>query len=79
MLAGVKGLAYEPEVPVKVREWIIPALASPDLVMLLTRMHEIAKREGFEIEVSRKANVGYIDGCQSVQTECLTDIPSRKN
>src|SRR5207237_3698196 len=25
--------AYEPEVPVKVREWIAPALASPDLVL----------------------------------------------
>src|SRR6266702_2538973 len=25
--------AYEPEVPVKVREWISPALASPDLVL----------------------------------------------
>jgi hypothetical protein len=24
--------AYEPEVPVEVREWISPALASPDLV-----------------------------------------------
>ena len=27
------GQAYEPEVPVKVREWISPALASPDLVL----------------------------------------------
>src|SRR5258708_20333015 len=27
--------AYEPEVPVKVREWISPALASPDLVLEL--------------------------------------------
>ncbi len=27
------GQAYEPEVPVKVREWICPALASPDLVL----------------------------------------------
>src|SRR5215475_7377086 len=26
--------AYEPEVPVKVREWIAPALASPDLVLV---------------------------------------------
>ena len=25
--------AYEPEVPVKVREWIGPVLASPDLVL----------------------------------------------
>src|SRR3989449_4543168 len=25
--------AYEPEVPVKMREWISPALASPDLVL----------------------------------------------
>src|SRR5260370_39149859 len=25
--------AYEPEVPVKVREWISPALASPDFVL----------------------------------------------
>ena len=25
--------AYEPKVPVKVREWISPALASPDLVL----------------------------------------------
>src|SRR5262245_35346711 len=25
--------AYEPEVPVKMREWIGPALASPDLVL----------------------------------------------
>src|SRR5436189_1689418 len=28
-----RGQAYEPEVPVKVREWISPALASPDLVL----------------------------------------------
>src|SRR5881409_3341428 len=28
-----RGQAYEPEVPVKVREWIIPALASSDLVL----------------------------------------------
>jgi hypothetical protein len=28
-----RGQAYEPEVPVKVREWIGPALASPDLVL----------------------------------------------
>ncbi len=27
------GQAYEPEVPVKVREWIAPALAPPDLVL----------------------------------------------
>ncbi len=27
------GQAYEPEVPVKVRGWIGPALASPDLVL----------------------------------------------
>ncbi len=27
------GQADEPEVPVKVREWICPALASPDLVL----------------------------------------------
>src|SRR6266481_1555683 len=27
------GQAYEPEVPVKVREWISPSLASPDLVL----------------------------------------------
>ncbi len=27
------GQAYEPEVPVKVREWIAPALASPDRVL----------------------------------------------
>src|SRR5260370_39161818 len=27
------GQTYEPEVPVKVREWIGPALASPDLVL----------------------------------------------
>jgi hypothetical protein len=25
--------AYEPEVPIKVREWISPALASPDFVL----------------------------------------------
>src|SRR5262249_12311301 len=28
-----RGQAYEPEVPVKVREWISPALASPDFVL----------------------------------------------
>jgi hypothetical protein len=28
-----RGKAYEPEVPIKVREWIGPALASPDLVL----------------------------------------------
>ena len=27
------GQAYEPEVPIKVREWIGPALAPPDLVL----------------------------------------------
>src|SRR5712692_8877565 len=26
--------AYKPEVPVKVREWVSPALASPDLIIL---------------------------------------------
>jgi hypothetical protein len=31
-VATERGQAYEPEVPVKVREWIGPALASPDLV-----------------------------------------------
>src|SRR5499433_1382271 len=28
-----RGQAYEPKVPVKVREWIVPALASSDLVL----------------------------------------------
>src|SRR5205823_6918549 len=28
-----RGQAYEPEVPVKVREWILPALAPSDLVL----------------------------------------------
>ena len=32
-VAPERGQAYEPEVPVKVREWISPALASPDLVL----------------------------------------------
>ena len=31
--AAKPGQAYEPEVPIKVREWISPALASPDLVL----------------------------------------------
>jgi hypothetical protein len=31
--ASKLGQAYEPEVPVKVREWIAPALASPDVVL----------------------------------------------
>ena len=33
LAAPTRGQAYEPEVPVKVREWIAPALASPDLVL----------------------------------------------
>src|SRR5262252_4406528 len=32
-VAPERGQAYEPEVPVEVREWISPALASPDLVL----------------------------------------------
>src|SRR5258706_14436405 len=32
-VAPERGQAYEPIVPVKVREWISPALASPDLVL----------------------------------------------
>jgi len=32
-VAAKRGQAYEPEVPVKVREWISPALAFPDLVL----------------------------------------------
>jgi hypothetical protein len=32
-VAPERGQAYEPVVPVKVREWISPALASPDLVL----------------------------------------------
>src|SRR5262245_48324883 len=28
-----RGQAYEPEVPVKMREWISPALASPDFML----------------------------------------------
>ena len=32
-VAPKRAQAYEPEVPVKVREWIGPALASPDLVL----------------------------------------------
>src|ERR1700751_866552 len=32
-VAPKRSEAYEPEVPVKVREWIGPALASPDLVL----------------------------------------------
>src|ERR1700719_1807571 len=31
--AAELGQTYEPEVPVDVREWIAPALASPDLVL----------------------------------------------
>jgi len=31
--AAELGQTYEPEVPVEVREWIAPALASPDLVL----------------------------------------------
>src|SRR5450631_2830417 len=32
-VAPKRSQAYEPEVPVKVREWIAPALASPDFVL----------------------------------------------
>src|SRR6202790_2797334 len=32
-VAPKRSQTYEPEVPVKVREWISPALASPDLVL----------------------------------------------
>src|SRR5499433_3577525 len=32
-VAAKRGQAYEPEVPVEAREWISPALASPDLVL----------------------------------------------
>src|SRR5664279_1675353 len=34
LVASACGQTYEPEVPVKVREWICPALASPDLVLV---------------------------------------------
>src|SRR4030081_3678483 len=33
LAAPARGQAYEPEVPVEVREWISPALTSPDLVL----------------------------------------------
>src|SRR6516164_5189108 len=33
LVATSCGQTYEPEVPVKVREWICPALASPDFVL----------------------------------------------
>src|ERR1700752_1715534 len=33
LAAPTRGQAYEPEVPVEVREWIGPALAPPDLVL----------------------------------------------
>src|SRR6516165_4719975 len=33
LVAPERGQTYEPMVPVKVREWIGPALASPDLVL----------------------------------------------
>src|SRR6478672_5484983 len=36
--------AHEPEVPVKVREWIRPALASPDLVGIDRRAPKLAER-----------------------------------
>jgi hypothetical protein len=32
--ATARGQAYEPEVPVQVREWIAPALAVPNLVLV---------------------------------------------
>ena len=32
-VAAKRGQTHEPEVPVKVREWISPALALPDLVL----------------------------------------------
>src|SRR6266576_4977855 len=32
-VAPERGQAYEPKVPVKVREWIGPALAAPDIVL----------------------------------------------
>ena len=32
-VAPKRGQAYEPEVPVKVRKWIGPALAAPDFVL----------------------------------------------
>jgi hypothetical protein len=32
-VAPARGQAYEPKVPIEVREWIGPALASPDLVL----------------------------------------------
>src|SRR5712671_1871753 len=32
-VTSLRGQAYEPEVPVQVREWISPAPASPDLVL----------------------------------------------
>ena len=41
-VAPERGQAYEPEVPVKVREWISPALASPDLVLDAQRRNRTA-------------------------------------
>jgi hypothetical protein len=34
LAAASRGQAYEPEVPVEVREWIAPASASPDFVFV---------------------------------------------
>jgi hypothetical protein len=41
-VATERGQAYEPEVPVKVRKWISPALASPDVGSVSTLEQAVA-------------------------------------
>ena len=44
--------AYEPEVPVKVREWIAPASSSPDFVRIPTQ-----SGQGFRFDVGHRSDL----------------------
>jgi hypothetical protein len=56
--------ADEPEVPVQVREWIGPALASPDLVLdtpaAIVRGFEVAYRERRNLSDAIQIGVNYV-------------------
>src|ERR1700694_5703627 len=60
--------AYEPEVPVKVREWISPALASPDLVL------EAQQRQFSALLTGATLSMMLIIGVASASTTISTNI-----
>jgi hypothetical protein len=59
--------AYEPEVPVKVREWIAPALAPPDFVLEAQPPAQPRRRVGIKRPI-RLAEGAYREVAKSSKT-----------